>query len=109
MFVSCPGDDSFSPRAFLHPEGGTPTSPGPPGGCDHPLQGRRLRVSAFGVAPYVILGRDGTVRGVDPDVISMLARKFGFSFDVSWGRFFGAKDPETGEWTGLVGQVNYSN
>ena len=63
-----------------------------------------MRVGAFGVPPYAIF--DGrSVRGVDSDIVAMIARKFGFTFELSWGRFFGDKDPKTGEWTGLLGQV----
>ena len=44
-----------------------------------------MRMVAFGVAPYVMFdGRN--VRGVDVDIMALMARKFGFTFQVAWDR-----------------------
>lgn len=68
------------------------------------LQGQRLNVTSFGVTPFVIFnGRK--VIGVDPNILEIIGEKFGFTFQITWGGDFGARNPKTGIWSGVTGQV----
>ena len=55
--------------------------------------------------PYVFYRGDGVPHGTDPALVRTLAKEYGFRPEFRYVHP-GAEDPETGEWTGRVGEVH---
>ncbi len=76
---------------------------------DQPLRscfdGKKVKVSAFGLSPYLVMGeRSDDFRGVDASVMRILASKIGF--DPIFTRANGWGTVVNGTWTGMVGSVS---
>ena len=70
------------------------------------LNGSNLRVSVFGVPPFVLNGPNGSRFGVDIDITDMLAETFGFSYRFVYPRGWGHYDSKSETWVGTVGKVD---
>lgn len=66
--------------------GANTTSPPSYPDCSNPglstLRGCRVNVSVFGVSPYVTYAPDGSLGGVDVDLLDALAGVLGFAYDL---------------------------
>lgn len=79
--------------------------------CPNQLEGRNLTVAFSGVPPFITDGsvhkaaKHKDVRGVDPEILMILAQKFRFAFSLS-NRRIGYFDKEELKWKGKVGLVS---
>ncbi|TRY70440.1 hypothetical protein TCAL_06521 [Tigriopus californicus] len=106
LFSSCPELDSPPMLAQIFSEDGASTVSLGAHQCQEIklLEGKQLNVTSFGVTPFVIFnGR--SVIGVDPQILTIIGEKFGFTYRITWGGDFGARNPKTGLWSGVTGQV----
>lgn len=74
--------------------------------CPHIFQGAHLTISCRGLPPFNIWKPDGSVYGVDVDLIQILSQAFGFSYDIVTESVMGSLIPNSkNQWLGVVGSV----
>ena len=65
-------------------------------------------MSTKGLAPFNFYLSDGSVTGVDVDLMDILAEKFNFTYQIKVEKLMGRpvnKDEFDGPWLGVVGSV----
>ncbi|TRY75000.1 hypothetical protein TCAL_04945, partial [Tigriopus californicus] len=74
--------------------------------CPHVFHGAHLTISCRGLPPFNIWKPDGSVHGVDVDLIQILSEAFGFTYRIITEPVMGSLIPNSNnQWLGVVGSV----
>ena len=81
--------------------------------CPHPLKGKMVRVASQGTNPFiytdydrnVVYNEKGLPLGANTEIVSSLAKVFGFQLDVKVLKAWDYYDNKTGQWMGMSGGV----